>query len=141
MVGEDEGALSDVEILVETPVYPTEDPEKVRRAVENVLPGADIELRPTRLGQVLVARAFGREALMKLKALIRMDRISDAVRAALMTGIEGDRLIFYLNKQAAYARHVSLSEPEGESPLGPIRFEIRCPDPKALVDWLAPKTG
>ena len=88
--------MSDVEILVETPVYPTEDPEKVRRAVENVLPGADVELRPARLGQVLVARAFGREALMKLKALIRMDRISDAVRAALMAGVEGDRLVFYL---------------------------------------------
>ncbi len=132
-----------VEVLVEAPVYPTEDPEKVRRAVENVLFGAEYELKPAPdgLGQVLVARASGREALSKLRTLIRIDRISDAARAVLLQGISGDRLVFYLNKQAAYARHVSFSEPTGESPLGPIRFEVRTPDPRALVDWLAPSTA
>ena len=133
--------MSEVEVLVEAPVYPTEDPEKVKRAIENVLFGAEYELRPAELGHVLVARARGRDALSKLRILIRMDRISDAVRAALLAGVEGDKLVFYLNKQAAYARHVSMSEPHGESPLGPIRFEVRCPDPRALIDWLAPRTG
>jgi len=132
--------LREVEDLVATPVNPTEDPDKVRRAVENVLFGAEYELRSAGVGQVLVARARGLDALSKLRALIRMERISDAFRAALMSGVEGDRIVFYLNKQAAYVRHLSLSEPSGESPLGPIRFEVRCDDPKALIDWLAPRT-
>jgi len=133
----------DVEVLVEAPVYPTEDPEKVRRAVENVLFGAEYELKPSPggLGQVLVARAGGREALSKLRALIRMERISDAARAVLLGGVMGDRMVFYLNKQAAYARHISFSEPTGESPLGPIKFEVRCRDPRSLIDWLAPSTA
>ena len=132
----------EVEVLVEAPVFPTEDPEKVRRAVENVLFGGEFELRPAQsgLGHVLVARARGRDALSKLRALIRIERIADAARSVLLSGIEGDRLVFYLNKQAAYVRHISFSEPSGESPLGPIRFEVRCPDPRELVDWLAPSS-
>jgi len=133
----------EIEVIVETPVYPTEDPEKVRRAVENVLFGAEFELKPapSGLGQVLVARARGRDALSKLRVLIRLERISDAARAVLLRGLTGDRLVFYLNKQAAYARHLSFSEPTGESPLGPIKFEVRGPGLAELVDWLAPSTA
>jgi len=137
------GGSEEVEVLVETPVFPTEDPEKVRKAVENVLFGGEFELKPapSGLGHVLVARASGREALSKLRALIRIERISDAARSVLLSGIQGDTLVFYLNKQAAYVKHISFSEPSGESPLGPIRFEVRCPDPRELVDWLAPSTA
>ena len=131
----------DVEVLVEAHVYPTEDPEKVRRAVENVLFGAEYEVRQAELGQLLVARARGREALSKLRALIRIERISDAARAVLQSGLEGNTIVFYLNKQAAYVRHISFSEPEGESPLGPIKFVVKCSDPRALIDWLAPRTA
>ena len=132
-----------VEVLVEARVYPTEDPDKVRRAVENILFGGDYELRPSPdgLGQVLVARASGREALSKLRALIRIGRISDAARAVLLGAITNNKIVFYLNKQAAYARHISFSEPVGESPLGPIKIEVRCSDPRSLIDWLAPSTA
>jgi len=27
-----------------------------------------------------------------------------------------------------------------ESPLGPIKVQIKCENPKELIDWLAPKT-
>jgi len=37
--------------------------------------------------------------------------------------------------------HISFSEPVGESPLGPIRVEVRCEDPRELINWLAPKTS
>jgi predicted RNA binding protein with dsRBD fold (UPF0201 family) len=46
-------------------------------------------------------------------------------------------MIFYLNKQAAYAGHVSFSAPEGESPLGPIQVIVETENPEQLVDWLA----
>lgn len=132
-----------VEVLVEARVYPTEDPEKVKVAIENVLFGGEYELRPSPdgLGHILIARASGREALSKLRALIRIGRISDAARGVFLKAITGDRMIFYLNKQAAYARHISFSEPVGESPLGPIKIEVRCPDPRALIDWLAPSSA
>jgi len=51
--------------------------------------------------------------------------------------MEGNRLVFYLNKQAAYAGHVSFSAPEGESPLGPIQVIIETENTDQLIDWLA----
>jgi predicted RNA binding protein with dsRBD fold (UPF0201 family) len=53
--------------------------------------------------------------------------------------VEGNRIVFFLNKQAAYAGHVSFSAPEGESPLGPIQVILETEDPEQLIDWLAGK--
>jgi uncharacterized protein len=46
-------------------------------------------------------------------------------------------MTFFLNKQAAYAGHVSFSAPEGESPLGPIQVMIETDHMEELIDWLA----
>jgi predicted RNA binding protein with dsRBD fold (UPF0201 family) len=53
--------------------------------------------------------------------------------------VEGNRIVFFLNKQAAYAGHVSFSAPEGESPLGPIQVILETENPEQLIDWLAGK--
>jgi len=68
--------------------------------------------------------------------ILQRDRIRAAARSVLRRSVEGDRLAFYLNKQAAYAGHVSFSQPEGESPLGPIRVVIETKNPEKVIDWL-----
>lgn len=68
--------------------------------------------------------------------IIQRDRIRAAARAQLFRGMTEDRLVVYLNKQVAYAGHVSFSAPEGESPLGPIRVTIKSGDPVGVIDWL-----
>jgi predicted RNA binding protein with dsRBD fold (UPF0201 family) len=73
--------------------------------------------------------------------LLRRERILDAARKVLFRGIQGKKIVFYLNKQVAYVGHISFSQPYGESPLGPIRVEIQCDDPQSLIDWLTPKTA
>ena len=47
---------------------------------------------------------------------------------------------FCLNKQVAFAGHVSFSEEQAESPLGPIRVNIETDNAEQLIDWLAEKT-
>ncbi len=64
----------------------------------------------------------------------------DAARKSLFAGVRGDLLEFSLNKQAAFAGRVSFCGSESESPLGPIRFLVGCPNPTLLIEWLAPKT-
>jgi len=78
--------------------------------------------------------------LTKLYNLLRRERIRDAARAVLFGGMSERTIVFYLNKQVAYVGHVSFSQPVGESPLGPIRVEIECDNPREIIDWLAPKT-
>ena len=131
--------MDEVEIQVE--VNPTEDEAKVKRAVENIFSGLQFEQKPLKRGSLLTARTTGRDGLTKLYNLLRRERIRAATRSVLFKGLNGRSIVFYLNKQAAFAGHVSFSQPTGESPLGPVRVEIKSDDPVQLVDWLAPRTA
>ena len=75
-------------------------------------------------------------SLERLKMIVQRDRIRAAARSVLRRSVEGNRIIFFLNKQAAYAGHVSFSAPEGESPLGPIQVIIESEKPEDTIDWL-----
>ncbi len=56
--------------------------------------------------------------------MLRSDRIRDAARKFLFRSIRGDNIVFCLNRQVAFAGHVSFSEETAESPLGPLRVTI-----------------
>lgn len=76
-------------------------------------------------------------SLERLRMILQRDRIRAAGRSVLRRSIEDSRIVFFLNKQAAFAGHVSFSAPEGESPLGPIQVIIETEKPEKLIDWLA----
>lgn len=132
--------MDEVNVHVEVEINPTESEDKVKRAVENVFGSLPVRIKPSHKGSLLVARAKGLEALTKLYNLLRRERIRDAARGALFEGLRGNMISFCLNKQVAYAGHISFSKAVAESPLGPIRVQIECEDPRELIDWLTPKT-
>jgi len=119
----------------------TESEEKVRTAVANLFAGLPIVVNSSHNGSVLEAKVKGQEALIKFRNLLRNDRIRDAARRALLTSTKNGAVVFCLNKQVAFAGHISFSEEIAESPLGPIKVTIKCDDPRKLVDWLAPRTA
>lgn len=133
--------MDEVTVYIEAEVNPTESEEKVKRAVENIFGDVQTKIQPMHKGALLIAEAKGLEALTKLYNLLRRERIRDAARGALFDGLSGKTISFCLNKQVAYAGHVSFSKEVAESPLGPIKVRIECEDPKRLIDWLAPKTA
>lgn len=133
--------MDEIDIRVEAEVNPTEDQEKVKRAVENVFGNVEFEMKPQRRGSLLIAKAHGMDGLTKLYNLLRRERIRDTARGVLFNGLSEKSLVFYLNKQVAYAGHLSFSKPVAESPLGPIKVQINCDDPRELIEWLAPKTA
>lgn len=132
--------MVEVTVFVETEINLTEDEEKVRQAVNNVLDNASITVKEAYPGSVLTAEAKGQDALTKLRNLLRNDRIRDAARRHFYKSTRGNTVSFYLNKQVAYAGHVSFSEETAESPLGPIKFTIQTDDAQKLIEWLAEKT-
>jgi hypothetical protein len=129
-----------VTVHVQAEVNPTESEEKVKNAVCNVLGNATITINPSSKASTLTAEAKGQDSLVKLRNILRSDRIRDAARKALFRSIRGDTISFCLNKQVAYAGHVSFSEETAESPLGPIRVTIESDNPRQLIEWLAEKT-
>lgn len=78
----------------------------------------------------------GLPSLETLKMILQRDQIRSAAAAVLRRALDDERITVYLNKQVAYAGHVSFCEPEGESPLGPIRLTIETRDPARIIDWL-----
>jgi predicted RNA binding protein with dsRBD fold (UPF0201 family) len=133
--------MDEVTVRVETEINPTEAEEKVQKAVANVFGNLFTEIKPSYKGSVLHAEANSQEALIKFRNLLRSDRIRDAARKALFQGMRGMAIRFCLNKQVAFAGHVSFSEEVAESPLGPIRITIECENPKLLIEWLASRTA
>ena len=127
-------------IYVEAEINPTEDEAKVKIAINNVLGNPAISIEPAQKSKKLVAKAEGNDSLIKLRTLLRNDRIRDAARKVLFRSIRGNRIFFCLNKQVAFAGHVSFCEENAESPLGPITFAIEAEQPQRLVEWLAEKT-
>lgn len=133
--------MDEVRIHVETEVNPTEAEEKVKTAVENLFGNINLHTKPAYRGSVLIAEAEGQKALIKLRNSLRMDRVRDAARKVLFGSLRGNVISFCLNKQVAFAGHISFSQEVAESPLGPLRVMIKCENPRQLIDWLAPKTA
>lgn len=128
--------MDDLKLNVETVVNSTEDLGKVKQAVENMFGNLELKENPSQKGTILSAQKEGREALMEFCNLLRREHIRTAARKALFQRVKDDEVMFYLNKQVAYAGHVSFCEPYGESPLGPIRVHIRSSSPRDLIKWL-----
>jgi predicted RNA binding protein with dsRBD fold (UPF0201 family) len=133
--------LEEVTVRVEADVNLTEDETKVEKAVANIFDGVSMQVKPGFKGSVLVGEAKGHEALVKFRNLLRSDRIRDAARRSLFGGVREGFIRFCLNKQVAFAGHVSFCEEVAESPLGPLRVTIECEDPVLLVEWLAERSA
>jgi len=133
--------MVEVTVYVEAEINPTESEDKVKTAVNNVLDNASITIKPSIKGSTLTAQAKGQVSLFKLRNLLHNDRIRDAARRLLFKSIRGNTITFCLNKQVAFAGHVSFSEETAESPLGPIRVTIETDNTEQLIEWLAEKTA
>ena len=113
-----------MEGTVRAAVNPTESWEKVAQAVRNVL--GDIALEQSeRGGRVVLEGRLNRiEDLAPMRDAFARMRIRDAARSLFTRVAQEGLLSFELNKQAAYAGHVSFYS-SGESPLGPIQVTLR----------------
>ena len=133
--------MDEIAVCVETEVNFTEDKGKVEKAIVNIFDNVSTEVKPSLKGSVLVAEAEGREALVEFRRLLSLDRIRNAARKVFFAGLEGGAICFCLNKQVAFAGHVSFCEEVAESPLGPLRVTIECDEPSLLINWLTRGRG
>jgi predicted RNA binding protein with dsRBD fold (UPF0201 family) len=123
-----------IEVSVRAEVFPTESREKVEAAMRNVLGDIALDFLDRRGGATLEGRYDDLEALRRLRDLLGRARIRDAARALFSRIAQEGVLSFGLNKQAAFAGHVSFYR-SGESALGPIQITIKGDVPK-VIDYL-----
>lgn len=128
--------LQEVKVKVTAQINPTEDPEKVLRALKNLFPKVEFRIVGRKPFEMYVGEAEGLTPLEKLKELWRARRVRAAAREYMRKHRVGETFTLFFHKQAAYAGKPALSESEGESPLGPITLEIKSGNPKALLEWM-----
>ncbi len=131
--------MAEITVHVETEINPTESIEKVKTAVLNIFDNLSIRIEPQRIGNTLIAEAKTQASLMNFQAALRRDRVRAAARKLLHARVRGNTISFCLNKQVAFAGHISFSQETGECPLGPIKAVIETENPREIIDWLAPR--
>ena len=119
-------------IKIKATVQPTEDPEKVKKALNKLF--GDIELNFDPDESIYTAKLEGETSLRDLRSRIAQDRIKTTLYNTLSRWAEEDYLSFGLNRQAAFAGHVSLNL-TNEDPMGPIQVQIRG-DLEKTIEYL-----
>ena len=121
----------DCKISAHCTINASEDANKVRTAVSNILTDMDEKIT----GDSLVANSNNYESLTKIYETMRSRKTKSAYRRHLMRNMTEDSTWFYLNRQAAFANVPVLCDEADESPLGPITVVLRSKNIEDVIDW------
>lgn len=128
-------------VRVEIPLKPTENQELVLSLINRIMDPDEVVIEECGIEKVVIASARCLSSLKKFYFLLRRERILEVARKNMISRIRDDILEFMLHKQALTAGRASFVDSDTESPLGAVRIMIFYPNPKEVVDWLAPKTS
>ncbi|MFP3951362.1 MAG: RNA-binding domain-containing protein [Candidatus Bathyarchaeia archaeon] len=122
-----------VEIRIRALVEPTEDPEKIAKAIEEIF--GELKTNTIDIGEGKAVTAESKESsLDHLRYILARDRIRDTVRRVLRYQADDNRLYFELNRHAAYGGHFSFYH-ENESPMGPIEVNVKG-DTEGFIEFI-----
>jgi predicted RNA binding protein with dsRBD fold (UPF0201 family) len=105
-----------MEIEGSAPVFPTEDPRKVKTAIENLFPGSEMIVHEDRID-------FRTGSADEFEFLLEEQRIRDTAAMIIRRELADDATKFFLNKQAAFVGKVNFTE--GSGSLGDISVNVR----------------
>lgn len=120
-----------LEIIIQTPVNPTEDLKKIHFALKNIFPDSE----PLPEFSNLYIRDNNIEILKKIKEQIKSRRTLSVLERILYSNYNLNISSFLLNKQAAFSGVVAIIDNDDESPLGPIKITIKNCDIENIIRW------
>ena len=118
------------EVEVEAKVNPTEDVEKVKKAIENLFPGIELEFDEEK--GILRGKT---ENLERFRELLRMQRILDTARAELRRGWRGNESTVFLNKQAATVSRINFADENAVLSPVVLTFRVYGTNFERFIDW------
>lgn len=120
------------EVYARSEVNPTEELDKVIKALSNIFDYDEIEV-----GDGYVCVTGGRESLIRLRESLEKRKIRSTARSIMIKGITNNQIKFNLSKQAAFVGVPNFVEGELSS-LGEITVRINTDDVEKVIDWIAP---
>ncbi len=119
-------------IEVFSSVNPSEDPQKIKTAILNILPESDILIE----NFSITAKTNNIQSLEKIYESIHSAKSQRVLQRQLEKHLDKNSTWFYLNKQAAYVKKIVLCEEADESPLGPLKVVLTSTDMDRIIDTL-----
>ena len=108
----------------------SEDPEKVKLAVNNIFPDLTLEVTDTDI----TGKSNNIQILSQISKSIHENNIKKTYQRILKNNSNSDSSWFYLNKQAAFVNTVALCSEANESSLGPIKVILRSNDIEQVIE-------
>lgn len=90
-------------------------------------------------GDRLIGKTGNLEVLSTLYNQVRDRSIISVLRRLLLSNLEKSSTWFYINKQVSTLGIIVLVDDEIESPLGPIRINLRSNNIDRVIEWLCPE--
>ena len=119
-------------IEVSASVNPSEDPEKVKKAVSNILSINNIQTGDF----YIMAETNDFQLMEKIHESVHSSRSQKVLQKQLEKHMNNNSTWFFLNKQAAFVGKVVLCENEDESPLGPLKVVLSSSNINKIIDSL-----
>jgi len=113
-------------------VNPSEDPEKIKKAIFNIFPYSTTKTESFSI----IAQSKDLNSLERIHETIHSNQSQNIYRRNLEKNLKDDMTWFYLNKQAAFVEKVAICEEAEESPLGPIKVILTSPNIDGIIDWM-----
>ncbi len=113
-------------------VNPSEDPQKIEKAILNIL--YDCEIKKGKFSISGISQNL--ESLEKIYETIHSRKSQNSLRKNMEKNLDHNTTWFYLNKQAAFADNVAICEEADESPLGPIKIILTSQKIDQITSWL-----
>jgi len=133
-----------MEIFVICPVNLTEDANKVRIALENLLGRSDFESTENGDVEEISTTYTNRDAIVFVRQTIHDTRIIDAARKRLQSNWNGTSTSIHFDKQAALMRKLRIIDDNQElPPLGSIEMVLSFDSEQEFeefVNWFTPPT-
>ena len=111
-------------------INPSEDPDKVKTAVNNIFPDVELETSDTEIS----GKTNNFSVLSQISKSIHEKNVKNTYQRILKKNNDGESTWFYLNKQAAFVNTVALCSEANESSLGPIKIILRSNNIEQVID-------
>lgn len=137
-------SVFDLQITITCPVYPTEDIERVKQALNTFFPN-DMANILNETGFITLSLVSNDESfLITLRDHIHSLRVIDTARAKLLSNWDGQETVIHLDKQSAFIGRLKIIDfPSISPPLGSIEVSIAFENLfqfDSFIEWITPPT-
>ena len=125
-------------------IHPTEDAQKIEKAIENILGSIKISSTEFEEFTEIYSPDVNKESFATLRQLVHDKRILGAVRVRLLKNLDEFTTFIFFDKQAAYTGKIRLIDNVNEDPpLGSIEIKYEFTSEsefEEFLDWFSPRT-